>query len=359
MKKLLTAMGAFALSLALVGCGGTPNPDESGSPEPTDSGSPEAAGLYCVISDGGTFEDKAFNQSALLGAEQAKNELGVEIKPLESTKAEDYEPNITSAVNEGCNLIITVGFNLAEATKIAAEANPNVDFAIIDDNSITSSNVKPIMFDVAQAAYLGGYLAAGFSKSGIVAAYGGMAIPPVQLYFDGGYQGIQAYNKAKNADVKFLGWDPENPSDMMAVGDFTDAAKAKVIAETFINQGADIIIGSVGGGTQQAVAEHNAYYMLGDVDAYYTDEASYLPHLLSSMLKNIQPAVFQVIKDHKEGNFNNTPYIGTLANGGVGLAPYHDLEGEVSDELKAEIQKLNDDIVAGTIQVTSQFSPTA
>jgi basic membrane protein A len=358
MKKILTGLGAVALTFALVACGsGTPDPSDT----PTDSGTPEpeSKGLYCVISDGGSFEDKSFNQSALDGAKQAENELGVEIKAIESAKAEDYKANIDAAIEAKCNLIITVGFNLAEATQVAAEANPDVDFAIIDDSSIALPNVKPLLFNVAEGAYLAGYLGAGFSKTGVLAAYGGLAIPPVQLYVDGVYQGVQAYNEAKGTEVKLLGWDAEDPSKMQVVGDFNDASKAKQIVETFLNQGADIVLGSVGEATPQAVLEHEAYYMMGDVDAYYTHEASYLPHLLTSILKQITPAVFDTIKAHTEGNFSNESYLGTLANGGVDIAPYHDLEGDVPEELKAEVQKLREDIISGTLKITSDFAPQA
>ncbi|MDR2538464.1 MAG: BMP family ABC transporter substrate-binding protein [Bifidobacteriaceae bacterium] len=366
MKKLLTSMGALALALTLVGCGdgGEVAPSESETPAPSESSqTPAASGLYCVVSDGGGFEDKSFNQSAKDGVEQAKTELGVEAKEVESKAAEDYQPNIDAAIAENCNIIFTVGFNLADATKVTAEAKPEVKFGIIDDSSINLPNVKPIVFNTSEAGYLAGYLAAGVSKNGVVATYGGLAIPSVQIFSDGFYQGVEAYNKAKSASVKVLGWDPENTTDgYQIVGDFTDQTKGKQITETFINSGADVILPVAGGaglGTAQACAEKGCKYIWVDVDGYNTNDASYLPYLLTSVMKNITPAVFDVVKQDTQGTFSNEKYIGTIANGGVDIAPYHDLDSEVPAELKAEVDKLREDIKSGTLKIESQFSPAS
>jgi basic membrane protein A len=362
MKKLLTSFGAVALSLALVACGGGTTPPDSGTPEPSDSGAPEASGLYCVVSDGGGFEDKSFNQSALAGAELAKNELGVEAKSLESKGPEDFKPNIDAAIAEGCNVVFTVGFNLAEQTAASAEAAPDAKFAIIDDSTIDLPNVKSLVFNTAEAGYLAGYLAAGMSKSGVVATYGGLAIPSVQIFSDGFYQGVEAYNKAKGSSVKVLGWDAEDPSKYQVIGDFTDQTKGKQITETFINQGADVILPVAGGagiGTAQACVEAECKYIWVDVDGYNTNDPSYLPFLLTSVMKNITPAVNEVIKEDQAGQFAASKYIGTIANGGVDIAPYHDLDGEVPDELKADVEKLREDIKSGALKIVSDFSPEA
>ena len=106
-----------------------------------------------------------------------------------------------------CEIIVTVGFALADATKAAAEANTGTNFAIIDDNSIELPNVKPLMFDTAQAAYLAGYAAAGYSKTGTVATFGGRPFPSVTIFMDGFVDGVAKYNEDKGANVEVLGWD--------------------------------------------------------------------------------------------------------------------------------------------------------
>jgi len=363
MKKLFVLLVSLIFGFALVGC--TSSSDESTSSEEStssdDSTSSEAAtGLYCIISDGGGFEDKSFNQSAKAGAEQAQAELGVEIKLIESKVAEDFKPNIDSAIDQGCNLIITVGFNLAEQTKASAEEYPDQHFAIIDDTSIDLPNVKPIAFNTVEAAYLGGYVAAGVSKSGTIGVFGGMAIPTVQIFGDGLAQGVAKYNEAHSASVKLLGYDPADPSAMTVVGDFTDQTKGAQIGQQQIDQGADIIFpgaGAAGLGALPAIKAAGAYWMWPDVDGYYTNDAEYIPSLLVSVMKNIQPATYDVIKEDLEGNFTNTKYVGTLANNGVGISEFHDLDSVVPADVKSEVEALKNEIASGALAVTSEFTP--
>src|SRR5690606_16422067 len=139
----------------------------------------------CIVSDQGGFDDKSFNQAGYEGLTRARDELGIEIAEAESQAETDFVPNIDSMIGQDCDLILTVGFLLADATREAAEANRDTTFAIIDDASIDLPNVKPIVFATAEAAFLAGYLAAGFSETGIVATFGGLPIPPVTIFMDG------------------------------------------------------------------------------------------------------------------------------------------------------------------------------
>jgi basic membrane protein A len=356
MKKLFSGLGALALVVALVGCVG------GGSPSDT----PAATNLYCVVSDGGGFDDKSFNESAKNGVEQAHNDFGAEFKAIESVSAEDYAPNINSAIEENCSIIFTIGFNLVDATKEAATANPDVQFAVIDDSSIDLPNVKSVAYNTHEAGYLAGYLSAGISKTGTVATFGGMAIPSVQIFSDGYYQGVEAYNAAKGTSVKVLGWDATDPNKYTVVGGdgaFTDQSKGMQISQQFVDQGADIILpvaGAAGFGAAQVAAENGVKYIWVDVDGYNTNDSAYWPYLLTSVMKNIQTSVYDICKEHNDtGTFAATTYIGTIANGGVDIAPYHDLDAEVSAELKAEIEKIRDDLKSGALTITSQFSPAS
>src|SRR5690606_32320622 len=120
----------------------------------------------------------------------------------ESQSAADYGPNLSSVIDQGCNMIVSVGFSLAEATAASAEANPDLHYAIIDDNSIDLPNVQPIVYDTAQAAFLAGYAAASYSETGIIATWGGLPIPPVTIFMDGFYEGAMYFNEQNGEDVQ-------------------------------------------------------------------------------------------------------------------------------------------------------------
>ena len=161
-----------------------------------DSGGGEAGGEDCVrmVTNSGGLEDRSFNQSSWEGLQQAEEELGVEAEAIVSTGETDLAPNVQQAVDTGCGLIVTVGFELAEATLEQAEANPELAFAIVDE-TVDAENVKPVVFDTAQASFLAGYLAAGVSKTGVVATFGGGNQPPVTLFMDGFVDGVAKYNE--------------------------------------------------------------------------------------------------------------------------------------------------------------------
>ncbi len=156
---------------------------------------------------------------------------------------------MTQAVESGCGFVLTVGYELVPATDAAAIANPDVDFAIVDD-VVDQPNVKPIVFNTAQAAFLAGYLAAGVSQTGKVATFGGGNQPPVTLFMDGFVDGVASYNAVHGTAVQALGWNKAT-QDGVFTGDFEDINKGLVTTQGFIDQGADVILpvaGQVGRG---------------------------------------------------------------------------------------------------------------
>jgi basic membrane protein A and related proteins len=359
-----------ATALALAACGAAPDDDATTQPgdgdqttEPTadagDGGNGEGADFKgCIVSDSGGFDDQSFNQAGYEGLIQARDELGIETAQAESQAETDFIPNIDSMVSQDCDLIITVGFLLADATTEAAEANPDVNFAIIDQN-LDAENIKPIVFNTAEAAFLAGYLAAGFSETGTVATFGGLAIPPVTIFMDGFVDGVAHYNEVKGEDVQVLGWDKDAQTGEM-VGGFDDIAAGQNITRSFIDAGADVILpvaGPVGAGAAAAAQEAGDVAIIWvDSDGVITAER-YADVILTSVLKQMGPAVFEVIENSIGGGFDNEVYIGTLENEGVALAPYHEFEDQIDDELKQEIEQLRQDIIDGTITVESPASP--
>jgi basic membrane protein A len=351
---------ASAAALALSGCGSAP-------PTTGSSGSSSAQAsdyLGCMVSDSGGFDDKSFNQSGYEGLQKAVKDLGIQEKHVQSKADTDYDPNLRSMVQAGCKLTVTVGFLLGDATKAIATANPNSHFAIIDYNDPAfPKNVKPIVYDTAQAAFLAGYLAAGTSKTGKVATFGGLNIPTVTIFMDGFADGVKYYNQKKGKSVQVLGWDKDK-QDGTFVGDFKSIDKGKVLTQGFLQQGADVILpvaGPVGSGAGSAVldakkAGTDAKLIWVDSDGYLT-APDYKSVLLTSVQKKMTDAVEAVIKDDKDGKFDPAPYVGTLANGGVALAPFHDLDSAVPAEMKSELDSLQKDIVSGAVKVESKSSP--
>jgi basic membrane protein A and related proteins len=348
-----------ATALLLTGCGAAPSPSGSSS-----SGAAASKYIACMVSDSGGFDDKSFNQSGFEGLQKATKDLGITEKHAESKANTDYDPNVRSMVQQGCNLTVTVGFLLGDTTKSAAQANPDKHFAIIDysDNTFPK-NVKPIVYNTAQAAFLAGYLAAGTTKTGKVATFGGQNIPTVTIFMDGFADGVKYYNEKKNGKVQLLGWDKDK-QDGTFVGDFESVDKGKVLTQGFLDQGADIVMpvaGPVGSGAGTAITEAkakgtDAKLIWVDSDGYVT-APEYKSVILTSVEKTMSTAVETVIKDDKDGKFDPTPYVGTLENGGVVLAPFHDLDSAVSADMKSELDQLKKDIISGTVKVDSKSTP--
>jgi basic membrane protein A and related proteins len=348
-----------ASALLLTACGAAPEAGNSSSAGATDY-------TGCIVSDSGGFDDQSFNQSSYEGLKKAEKDLGIKVNQVESKTNNDFEPNLRAMVTAGCDLTVTVGFLLGDATKAQATANPDSHFAIVDFGYETPiANVKPIIYDTAQAAFLAGYLAAGTTKTGTVATFGGIKIPTVTIFMDGYADGVKYYNEQKGKDVKLLGWN-KDAQDGSFTGDFEKQDVGKQLTQNFLDQGADVVMpvaGPVGKGAGAALKEAKAAGK--DVKLIWVDSDGYLTApdykdiMLSSVMKTMGDAVEAVVKDDKDGKFSNTPYVGTLANEGVQLAPFHDLESQVPAELKSELDQIKKDIVDGKLKVESAASPKA
>ncbi|WP_296664951.1 BMP family ABC transporter substrate-binding protein [Demequina sp.] len=350
-------VGALAAvsALALAACSSAPE-DTGSSSEPTTSTPTETIDFKpCMVSDEGGFDDASFNQTGYEGLVAAAEELGVEFKTAESQDSNDYAPNIDALVADACDLIVTVGFNLADATIAGALANPDTNFAIIDDaadadfNGETDApNIKPLQFQTDEAAFLAGYAAAATTATGTVATFGGINIPPVTIFMNGFLAGVNYFNETTGGDVTLLGWDG---TDGSFTGDFSDQTKGQSTAQGFIDQGADIILpvaGPVGLGAAAAAQSAGDVWIIG-VDADWTVTTDYADIVLTSVLKNTGVAVHDVIIETATGaGFSGEPYLGTLENEGVGLAA---LNAVVSADVAAELETIKAGIIDGSISV--------
>ncbi|PZE85005.1 BMP family protein [Curtobacterium sp. MCBD17_032] len=341
----LALVGTVAV---LAGCASAPS--ESTSSKKSDF-------LPCMVSDAGGFDDKSFNQLGYEGMVSAADDLGAQYKKAESKDATVYDSNIQQLVSQNCNLVVTVGFNLAASTKKQAAANPDTDFAIIDDNSIDAENVKPITFDTSQAAFLAGYAAASYSKSGVVGTFGGMQIPTVTIFMDGFADGVEYYNEQKKKDVKVVGWDVASQKGSFT-GGFEAGTQAKSVAQSLLDQDADVIL-PVGGPIYQSAAEaikdaDNGSVLIGADSDLYEADPRYKDIAFTSIEKGMKPAVKDVVEQAAKGDFAKTPYVGTLENDGVGIAPFHDYESKVDSGLQGELDEITAGIIDGSIEVETE-----
>jgi basic membrane protein A len=318
----------------------------------------------CLALDTGGVDDKSFNAAAWRGAEAAASK-SVTVKYLAAQSDADYAPNLKKLVDEKCNIVIGVGFLINSAIIDAAKANPRTNFAIVDQDGLDHgpngdqypgkaiANLKGLQFATNQSAFQAGYLAAGLSKTGKVATYGGLNIPPVSIFMDGFAKGVAYYNQIKGTKVVSLGWNTLK-KDGTFVGGFSDQSKALQISKNFEQQGADVIFpvaGGLGGATAgQSLSAHKSVTIWVDSDGF-VQAPQYRAVLLTSVVKGVDISVTGVINDEVAGKFTATGYLGTLANGGTYLAPYHDLAKDVPTALQKAVTQLGLDIQSGKVKV--------
>ncbi|HYP73200.1 MAG TPA: BMP family ABC transporter substrate-binding protein [Microbacterium sp.] len=357
-KKLAGITVAAGLIIALAGCGSAPEAESTGDAGAT----PDF--LPCMVSDAGGFDDKSFNQLGYEGLEKAAGELGVDFKTVESDSESAFAPNLQSLVDQGCNLIVTVGFALAAAANESAAANPDIEYVSIDDmvdidgdGKTDQANIKPIIFDTAQAAFLAGYASASFSTADKVGTFGGMNFPTVSIFMDGFKQGVEYWNSEKGENVAVIGWDG---TDGVFTGGFEANQDAINAAQGIVDQGVDVLL-PVGGPIYQSAASvirdsGREIALVGvDADVFETDP-TVSDLLLTSIRKLIDVGVYDAVLAAGNGEFDATPFIGTLENEGVGLAPFHDFESKVSPDLQGELDAITAGIIDGSITVKSYLA---
>jgi basic membrane protein A len=300
-----------------------------------------------MVTDVGGIDDKSFNATSWDGMKRAEEELGIEVSYLESQQQTDYAVNITQFLDQGYDIIVTVGFLLGDDTLTFAQDNPDTHFAIVDvAYEEQLDNLLGLTFATDEAAFLAGYLAAGMTETGSVGTFGGIDIPPVTIFMVGYENGVEYYNEQHGTDVQVLGTD-------LYVGNFESTDDGRRAGEDLIAEGADIIMpvaGPVGVGTAAAIQENPGTKLIWvDTDGCVS-QPEYCDVTLTSVMKNMNVAVFTAVKQSQEGNFEGGTYVGTLDNNGVDLAPFHEFEDAVPDDLKAELDEVRTALIDGTIE---------
>ena len=396
-NKLFSIVSVLVLlSMVLSGCGGakaTPTTAPTAAPaapaaaeptkapvaEPTKAPEPAAkpAGVTVgQVTDLGGIDDKSFNQTAWKGVQDAEKELGATGKYLESQQQSDYAKNLQQFVSEKLDLVIPVGFLLAVDTAASAMANPDQKYAIVDyafpdcwpgavvgkdcGSDKELANVLGLTFATDEAGMLAGYAAAATTKTGKVATFGGLNIPTVSIFMKGFEAGVKQYNAVKGTEVELLGWDTAKADGVFA-GNFESTDDGRKIAESFVEEGADIIMpvaGPVGLGSAAACQEKGCMVIGVDSDQFVS-APEYKDVWLTSVMKNMDVAVFNAVKAVADGTFKGGTFVGTLKNEGVQIAPFHEYESKVPAGLQAELDQLKADIVSGKITVDGALAGAA
>ena len=305
--------------------------------------------------------DKSFNDSAAAGLEAAKKKFGVTAKEVTVTQGTDSEreDKLRLLAKAGYNPIIAVGFLYAGPIKKVASDYPNTQFGIIDDSSVDLLNVAGLVFAEEQGSYLAGVAAALASKSGKVGYIGGVRIPLLQKFEAGFVAGVKATKKSATVDVKYVTEFPD-------FSGFNDPAKAKVIAKGMIDKGIDVIYSAAGGSgagnfaaaTDAAKAGKKVWTIGVDSDQYLTASEAEKKNMLTSMIKRVDRAVYDVIATAVSGSSVNDVLdeagiygrVYNLSLDGVGVS----YTGGYINKYKAQIDKAAAAIKSGKIKVPTK-----
>ena len=367
MKATFKVVAAASVAALLAACGSATKAPSSGSSSSSSSSSASTAGKFlgCMVTDTGGIDDRSFNASSWQGMQEAQQaDPGkITVKYLQSSSGSDYTPNINTFIGEKCGIIVTVGFLMGDNTQTAAQKNPNQKFAIVDYTySPPVKNIDALVFNTVQDGFLGGYLAAGMSKTHVVATYGGQKLPTVTIYMDGFWDGVQYYNSQHHTNVTVLGWNEKTQTGSFT-NSFTDQTGGQTLTQTFIADHADIIFpvaGNVGLGTAKAVQDADAAAGSDKVNMEWVDTdgcisaPQYCKYFITSVTKGIVSAVKTAVTSAAGGTFAGGTYIGTLTNGGAVLSPFHDFTSTVPAALQSELKTVEAGIESGSIQTPTK-----
>lgn len=315
---------------------------------------------FCVglVTDVGRRDDQAYNQAAWEGIQQAKSDDVADwTASIETIDSRDYEENIRFFAEAGYDVIVTIGYDSSAATYSAAGQYANIRFIGVDQNlsgdQKSQTNLVWLVFPEDQQGFLAGALAAAMTQTGQVGAVcASDTWPPMKSYGGGFIAGVLYINPDVKATVTYhneVGWDKT----------FTDPAWGAATANSLINDGADIIFGAGGTTGSNAVvtaASRSAYGIGADVDQYYLLPAA-SSHILTSVLKMITPAIVDLLKATREAQAQRGTFPAGNYYGEVGLAPYHDLDLLVQEEVKLQIDNLSHALLSGKIR--TGVSPTS
>lgn len=292
-----------------------------------------------IVFDSGGLGDKSFNDSAWRGIQKAETELGIKVSKVESKEEKDYETNLAAMADDGNDLVIAVGLNQGKALEKVAPMYPDTKFAIVD-GTVNAPNVRMLKFKEEEGSYLVGFLAGKMTKTGKVGFVGGQELDLIKKFEYGFAAGVNAANpQATVLPAKYVGsWD--------------NIDNAKIAADALFSSGADIVYhaaGRAGLGVIRAAKDKNLYAI--GVDSDQDGEAP--GNVLTSMIKNVDAAVFSTIKDMVDGKFESGEKIYDIAQEGVGISELKYTRELVGPDVLAELMAVKQAIADGDTKVPS------
>ncbi|ARU40790.1 hypothetical protein CCB80_06400 [Armatimonadetes bacterium Uphvl-Ar1] len=331
----LLVLGTLGL---MTGC--TPSSPTDSEQKPATGDTKPAEGKTIsvgIVFDSGGLGDKSFNDSAWRGIQKAETEFGIKVSKVESKEEKDYETNLAAMADDGNDLVIAVGLNQGKALEKVAPMYPDTKFAIVD-GTVEAPNVRMLKFKEEEGSYLVGFLAGKMTKTAKVGFVGGQELDLIKKFEYGFAAGVKAANpQAELLPAKYIGsWD--------------NIDEAKIAANVLFDSGADIVYhaaGRAGLGVIRAAKDRNLFAI--GVDSDQDGEAP--GNVLTSMIKNVDEAVYSTIKDMVDGKFEAGEKIYDVAQNGVGISELTHTRDKVGPDLLAEIMAVKQAIADGTTKV--------
>ncbi|WP_345429499.1 BMP family ABC transporter substrate-binding protein [Actinoallomurus vinaceus] len=338
--KMTAVVASAVLALSAAGCGG-----KKASTGGDGGGDGKKSLKVGLAYDVGGRGDKSFNDAAYAGLQKVQSDLKLDVKDIEAKEGEsdnDKIQRLQLLAQSGYNPVIAVGFVYATALGKVAPKFPNTKFAIIDDNSVQQANVSDLLFAEQEGSYLVGAAAAKKSKTGNIGFIGGVETPLIKKFEAGYVAGAKKVNPSVKIQIKYISQPPD-------FGGFKDPAKGKTIAQGMYDQGADVVYaaaGLSGTGSLQAATSQKKWFIGVDSDQYQTASADQKPYVLTSMLKRVDTAVFNFVKDVGDNKFQKGDQRFSLKNDGV---DYSKSNPSALGDLSATLDDLKQQIVSGKI----------
>ncbi len=297
-----------------------------------------------LVTDMGKIDDKTFNEYAYKGMAKAAVEFGFQTSFIETRQPTDYVKNIAQFIEEGYDVIITVGFMLGDATRAMAKKHPKIEFIIVDfAYEPPLENVMGLVFSESQSGFLAGALAGLMTESKIAGMVAGKEIPPVARF-----------RMAYEAGVRHVCPDCEVLA--VHIDSFNDPARGKAAALSQMDEGADVIFGAggtTGSGAIMGASAAGAWVIGVDQDEYQTTfkngKTPGANRVLSSAMKRIDIAVYSALKKMADGKFKGGTLVFDVQNDGIGLAPFHEAESAVPAPVKEALGDIRKKVQSGEL----------
>ncbi len=334
MRNLSIGAAIVAAGLLLAGC------RLAGAP-PAEAGKVHVG----IVFDSGGKDDRSFNAAAWQGVQRAAKDFPIVLRDAEPGDPTSLEPAMRAFAERNYDLIIGIGFAQMPIVEAVAKDYPKLQFAIVD-GVLDLPNVASLIFKEHEGSYLVGMIAARKSKTGVLGFVGGMDIPLIHRFATGYEEGARAVRPDVRVIPNYVG---------VTESAWNNPGKGKELAEAQIGKGADVIFAAAGNsglGVFDAVEQRDKFIIGVDSNQNWVKPG----HVLTSMVKRIDNAVYQIIQDRVQGHFKGGIHVYGLDNGGIGYAMDQYNAGLIPDSVISEVEAAKRKIIRGEIKVTDAMA---